>query len=122
MAEFRRTADPLIAKQRADWDIVSEAVAEANELQRRLAQAVKAADEEELVTIRTITETVSALKKELDGLVVDAPARAGCDEEIALAISQFTQQLYSALKQRLAPSEWQRVRDIVREVSGEEPR
>jgi hypothetical protein len=42
--------------------------------------------------------------------------------EIALAISQFTQQLYSALKQRLAPSEWQRVRDIVREVSSEEPR
>lgn len=122
VAEFRRTADPLIAKQRADWDIVSEAVAEANELQRRLAQAVKAADEEELVTIRTITETVSALKKELDGLVVEAPAHAGCDEEIALAISQFTQQLYVALKQRLAPSEWQRVRDIVREVSGEEPR
>jgi hypothetical protein len=70
----------------------------------------------------TSRETVSALKKELDGLVVEAPAHAGCDEEIALAISQFTQQLYSALKQRLAPSDWQRVRDIVREVSGEEPR
>ena len=121
VAEFRRTADPLIAEQRADWDIVSEAIAEANELQRRLAQAVKAADEGELVTIRTITETVSALKKELDGLVVEAPAHAGCDEQIALGISQFTQKLYSALKQRLAPSEWQRVRDIVREVSGEEP-
>ena len=112
---------PVIAQRRADWDVVSEAVAEATELQRRVALAVKAADEEELATIRAISENVSALKKGLDGLVVEAPAHAGCDEEIALAIAEFTQKLYTALKQRLAPSEWPRVRDIVREVSGEEP-
>lgn len=121
LVEFRRMANPLIDQQRADWDIVSQAVAEANELQRRLALAVKAADEEELAPIRTITETVSTLKKRLDDLVVEAPAHAGCDEEIALALADFTQKLYRAFKQRLAPSEWQRVRDVVREVSGEEP-
>ena len=121
LVEFRRTADPLIAQQRADWDIVSQAVAEANELQRRLGLAVKAADEEELAPLRVITETASTLKKGLEGLVVEAPAHAGCDEEIAVALSNFTQGLFKALKQRLSPTEWQRARDVVREVSGEEP-
>lgn len=94
LVEFRRMTNPLIEQQRADWDIVSQAVAEANELQRRLALAVKAADEEELGPIRTITETVSALKRGLDELVVEAPGHAGCDEEIALALADFTQKLY----------------------------
>lgn len=121
LAELRRTADPLIEQQRADWDVVSQTVAEANELQRRLGLAVKAADEEELAPIRTISELVSSLKKGLEGLVVEMPPHAGCEEEIARAISEFTQKLYDALKQRLAPSEWQRARDVLREVSGEEP-
>ncbi len=121
LAEFRRTADPLIAQHRADWDIVSQAVAEGNELQRRLGLAVKAADEDELTALRTITETASALKKGLEGLVVEAPPHSGCDEEIAIALTNFTQALYKALKQRLSPAEWQHARDVVREVSGEDP-
>lgn len=121
LAEFRRLADPLVEQQRADWDNVSQAVAEANELQRRLGLAVKVADEEELGPIRTISETVSALKANLDSLVIEAPANSSCEEEVSLAISEFTHKLYEALKQRLAPSEWQRARDVVRDISGEEP-
>ncbi|KFL46322.1 hypothetical protein IL54_1738 [Sphingobium sp. ba1] len=121
LAEFRRTADPLIEEKRADWDVISLAVTEANELQRRLGLAVKAADDSELAPIRTISDTVSGLKKELDALVVDAPRGSACEAEIALALSEFTQMLYSALKQRLGPSEWQRAREIVRELSGEDP-
>jgi hypothetical protein len=121
LAELSRTADPLIEQQRADWDTVSQAVAEANELQRRLGLAVKAADEDELAAIQKISESVTTLKKGLEGLVVEVPAHAGCEEEITLAISEFTQKLYNALKQRLPPSEWQRARDVICEVSGEDP-
>ena len=119
LAELRRTADPLIELQRADWDAVSQAVTEANELQRRIGLAVKAADEEELAAIRTTSELVTTLKKGLESLVVEVPAYAGCDEAIALAISAFTQKIYNALKQRLPPSEWQRARNVISEVSGE---
>lgn len=121
LVEFQRTAEPLIEQDRADWDIVSQTVAEANELQRRLGLAVKAADDAELAPLREIAETASALKKGLEGLVVAAPPHAGCDEEIAAALSDFTQMLYKTLKQRLSPADWQRARDVVREVSGEEP-
>lgn len=121
LKDFRRMADPLVAERRADWDMVSQAVAEANELQRRLGLAVKSADEEELGPIRVITETVSTVKRELDGLVIEAPPHAGCEDEIAYALSDLTQTLYGALKQRLAPNEWQRVRDIIREITSEDP-
>ncbi|MGY2048890.1 ATP-binding protein [Methylobacterium sp. JK268] len=121
LIDFRRTADSLVAQRRADWDVVSQAISEANELQNRLSKAVKVADEGELASLRSIAETVSVLKKGLNGLAVDPPAHKGCEEEVAVAISDFTQELYRALKQRLSPADWQRARDIVREISGEDP-
>lgn len=74
-----------------------------------------------MASLRSITETVAELKKGLDGLVVDPPAHEGCDEEVAVAVSKLTQEIYRTLKQRLSPAEWQRAREIVREVSGEDP-
>jgi molecular chaperone HtpG len=121
MVDFEQSANSLTEQGLADWDGVAQAVVEANELQRRVVLAVKTADDDELPQIRRISETVSALKKKLEVLVIDIPAPDGCAQEISLAISDFTQKLYTALKERLAPSEWQRAREIVREVSGEEP-
>src|SRR5215208_2607183 len=62
-------------------------------------QAVKAADEDEL---RPLRETVAAIVRGLGGLVLEEPAAPRWDEEIAAALSGFTQKLYRVLEQRLA--------------------
>lgn len=119
--DFQKTAKPLIAQQRADWDRVSQSVAEATEIQRRISLAVKSAEDEELTPLRALSDTVLDLKKGLDALVLDVPQSVGCDEEIAAAKSELIQKVYRALKQRLGPAEWPRVRDIVRDATGEDP-
>jgi len=68
-----------------------------------------------------IAEQLHTLKRELDGLVVDAPSAVDCEGQVSVAMSEFAQRLYRALQQRLSPSEWQKARDIVRDVSKEEP-
>jgi hypothetical protein len=121
-AELKISAAPLIAGEHADWDRVSEAVVEAKELQRRLSSAVKAADEDELDPLRVIADAVSTLKRELDGLIVEMPAQLDCSAEVEAALSDFTQKLFRAFRQRLAPAEWQRAREVLVHVSGEEPK
>lgn len=93
---------------------------EAKELQRRLTEAVKVAEPEDLDEIRRIAKEVSALKKKVENIVTE-PQQDRLEEQCSEMLSEFTQKLYRALRQRLAPSEWQRVRDIVQEVTGEEP-
>lgn len=119
MADFRRSAASLVSGG-ADWDKVSLAVTEANELQRRFNRAIKAADEDEVDVVRGMAGEVSALKGDLDALVADVPARGGV-EDVERALSDLTQRIYRALRQRLPPAEWHRVREVIRDVSGEEP-
>lgn len=117
---FRKSAEVLIAQPQPGWDAVSLSMAEANEIQRRVGLAIKVADEEELAPLRAIADTAFALKDRIASLDVDGPSAGGCDEEVAAALSNQVQQLYRALRERLAPQEWQRARNIVREVSGED--
>ncbi len=121
-AEFSRNAEPLIGQSQADWDRVSQAVAEANELQRRIGLAVRTADDSELAPLRALVDSVSGVKRSLDALVLATPPAVECSEEIATALSDLTQRLYRALKLKLGPSEWQQAREIVRKVSGEDVR
>jgi hypothetical protein len=121
IAEFRRGADPLVSGRTGDWDRVSQSVAEANDLQRRIGLAVKAADEAELAPLRELSETLASVKRDLNTLVLQAPPVTECQEEIAAALSELTQRIYKELKRRLAPAEWRHAREVVREVTGEEP-
>jgi hypothetical protein len=53
--------------------------------------------------------------------VLQAPPATECEEEIAAALSEFTQRIYKELKRKLAPAEWRHAREVLREVTGEEP-
>ena len=121
LANFEKSAKPLIEDRQADWDLVSQAIAEANGLQKKLYSAIKVADDQELRQIKDIAATVSAMKRGLDGLVLDAPMSLDCGQQVDEALSVLVQKLYRAMKQRLSPLEWQRARDVVKEVSGEAP-
>jgi molecular chaperone HtpG len=120
-AKLEELANPMIAASTANWDEVSQAVSEAAEIQSRLKRAVKTAEDGELDKLRAISERVSTLKSKVDALVTEAPGRAGCESEVAAAMSELTQRLYGELQSRLAPSEWQRVREILEELTGEAP-
>ena len=85
-----------------------------------VSRAIKAADEDEVDVVRGMAGEVSALKGDLDALVADVPARGGV-EDVERALSDLTQRIYRALRQRLPPAEWHRVREVIRDVSGEEP-
>jgi len=114
-------AEPMIAARMADWDKVSQALAEATEIQSRLKRAVKSAEDTELTDLRAISEKVSRLKFQMDTLAVEAPGQGGCEAEVATAVSDLTQRLYREFRARLPPTEWQRVRGILEDVTGEAP-
>jgi len=118
--EFKKGAGALLNARIGDWDRVSQSVAEANELQVRIARAVKAADEVELSPLRELSETVSSVKQQLNTLVSQPPASV-CEEEVAAAIAELTQRLFKEFKRRLAPGEWRHAREILREVTGLDP-
>jgi Histidine kinase-, DNA gyrase B-, and HSP90-like ATPase len=119
--ELKKGADPLVSAPTGDWDRVSQSVAEANDLQRRIALAVKAADETELAPLRELSETVASVKRGLNSLIIQPPAATECQEEIAAALSELTQRIYKEFKRRLAPAEWRHAREVLREVTGAEP-
>jgi len=119
--EWKEDAETLIQNQVADWDRVSLSAAEGVELQRRINKAVKAADDDELPTLRALSEMVTSTKRDLDKLVKEAPAAHDCTEEIDKALADLTQQLYSELQRRLGPTEWANARTIIQEITLEEP-
>jgi hypothetical protein len=121
LTDFKVAAQPLIDGGNGDWDRVSQRVAEANDLQRKIANAVRVADEIELAPLRELSEDVANVKQGLNGLAVQSPPTNDCQEEIALTLSGLTQRLYRELKRTLGPAEWRRARDVVREVTGEDP-
>ena len=90
---------PLTGQTQANRDQVWQTAADANARQQRVLQAVKATDEDEL---RPLRETVAGIERGLGGLVLEEPAAPRWDEEIAAALSGFTQKLYRVLEQRLA--------------------
>jgi hypothetical protein len=117
---FEREAETYVMGGNGSWDVISTQVAVAAQLQRRISEAVRAADEDELQNLRPLADKVTRLRRELDGLAVEAP-KDMCAEEVQKAVSELAQKIFQALRQRLGPSEWGRARDIVAEVSGEEP-
>ena len=118
---LKRGADDLIAAGLGDWDAVAQSAAEATELQRRIALAVKAADDQELASLRSMATDVAVTRRGLESLARQAPPVHDCEEEVARALSDLTQRLYHDLKRSLAPAEWLKARAIVREATNEEP-
>ena len=121
LALIEREATTLLKDPNADWDRVSLSVAEANDLQRRIRDAVKSADDMELAPLRAISEAAALVKQSLSTFALKAPLNAQCQKEVAEATAAMVQKIYKALKRRLGPSEWARARDVVRRATDEEP-
>jgi hypothetical protein len=84
--------------------------------------AVRNAEDHELPQLRGLANNLTVVKRDLDGLVLEAPPTTlNCEAEIAEARSDLMQKLYKEFRHRLEPVEFSKVRAIVRTVTGEEP-
>lgn len=105
-----------------DWDRISPISSEAVEIQRRVTKATKAtATDAESKELLALSKRVGDAKHRLSVMVSAKQEQDGCQPEIAVAISEFTQMLFKAFREQLPPSEWARVREILQDVSGEVP-
>lgn len=112
-------AEPLIQAGRSDWDQVSVVVSQAAELQRRISQSVKSAEDAELTALTDLSHKTADVKQALAAVASPAAPLHDCTAEIAEAVSAVVQKIYADLKRNLSPTEWRKAQAIVHRSTGE---
>jgi hypothetical protein len=113
-------AEPLIEARASDWDRISVVVSQATELQRRIGQSVKSADDAELTALTALSQKTAGVKVALSALAAPTAPLHDCTAEVAEAVSAVVQKIYTNLKRNLSPAEWKKAQAIVHRAT-EEP-
>lgn len=111
----------LLDKDNVDPVLLEPFVAEANELQKRVTMAQDGALNDEPRELFELAQKVSEIQAQLKSRTARASTRLDCSSQVEAALSELTQQLYVALRDKLSPAAWSLARDVVLEVTGEPP-
>jgi len=121
LVELEASSTQLIQSGSAEWELISPIVEEAKEIQRRITKASTIVEGDESKDLFALSKRLGALRHQINSIAVRRPEPGTCELEVAAARSELTQQIFTALHDGLGPSEWNRARAIVQEVTGEEP-
>mgnify|MGYP003576385004 CR=1 FL=1 len=121
LVELEASSTQLIQSGSAEWELISPIVEEAKEIQRRITKASTIAEGDDGKALFGLSRRLGTLRHQINSISVRRSGPGTCEFEVAGARSELTQQIFAALRDGLAPSEWNRARAIVQEVTGEEP-
>jgi len=121
LMELEASSSQLIQSGAAEWELISPIMEEAKEIQRRITKASTIAEGDDAKALFGLSKRLGALRHHINSIAVRRPESGTCELEVAAAQSELTQRIFAALRDGLGPSEWNRARAIVQEVTGEEP-
>jgi uncharacterized small protein (DUF1192 family) len=120
LAQLEAESKRLLAERITDPDLLMPFTNEAKVLQQRIEKASTFATDEESSQVLELSRRLGAARHELNRLAVKIPRAHDCQDEVAKATSDLSRKIFRALRDGLGPSEWPKVRSLLREVTGED--
>lgn len=120
LAELEASAKRLIIDKTADWELIAPIAEEAKEINRRLTKALTIAEHDESAQIFELSKRLGTIRYDINRLATQGARHADHLAEIAAAKSEAIQMIYKALQESLGPSDWNKVRQIVQQATGED--